>query len=62
MSSPTVEPGSWWLHRATGTVEQMVYTEHVCGQGVRVGLREPAEGRSRELSVEELLSGAYEPV
>jgi len=60
MSSLTVEPGSWWRHRGTGTVEQMVYTEHVRGQGLKVGLRDPEAGRSRLLSVDELLSDAYE--
>lgn len=61
MSSQTVAPGSWWRHRASGTVAQMVYTEHVHGQAPMVGLRDPEAGRSRLLSVTELLSDAYEP-
>ena len=61
MSNQTVlQPGSWWRHRASGTVEQMVFTEYLPGQSPRVGLRDPEVGSPRVLSVDELLSDAYE--
>lgn len=61
MSSQSVQPGSWWRHLASGTVEQMVFTEYLPGQPPMIGLRDPEADRSRVLSVDELLSDAYEP-